>query len=563
MEHTTKKTSSLSVVISIVILLIISWFAIRPLTIAGFFPMHDDTQVARVVVMGRAIAQGQLPVRWVSDLGYGYGYPIYNFYGPLPYYVGAAFTHIGFSGLAATKLMFGIGIVLLGLSTFALVASFWGPYAGLTAGTLALFAPYHAVQIYVRGAVGEFWASAFVPFILLGFLLGGSLKSRRLGILVGSIGLSAVILSHTLTGFVAVIGCLVFMGGYIAYVTFKRLPRDKEVLLAYGTIILVGLGLAAFFWLPAITEMRFTSVAGQIGATASFKDHFVCLFQFWNSPWGYGGSIPGCVDGLSFKLGKIYILLGLLGLLLWNRTKKYAHIALLQVGTLLVIGGVVFATAISSSIWSALPQFAYIQYPWRFITIIELGLAILVSSLVLQKSRFISAGIATSIILVVIWNNAQLFAPRYNYPRADSAFETQEELRFRVSKISDEYLPLGLPRPLEASNVLFDTIEATKGAIITKVQDEATKSVYKISSEQGVDIRINKAYFPGWRYWVNDVEVYPKITHGLPEIALPAGQSVVTMRFVDTPIRTVGNALTIIFVVMLFVYYGKPKKTIT
>lgn len=562
MEYIFKKTSSLNVAVSVVILTILSWFALKPLFQAGFFPMHDDTQVARVAVMSNAIAEGQFPVRWVSDLGFGYGYPIYNFYGPLPYYVGSIFTSFGFSALIATKIMFGIGIILLGWTTFVLVASFWGPIAGLTAATLTLYAPYHAVQIYVRGAVGEFWASAFIPMILLGFLLAGSSKSRQSGVVLGSIGLSAVILSHTLSGFVAIISCIVFLFGYAVFRFIKRLSWDRDVFLAYIMIVGLGLGLTAFFWLPAFVEMRFTSVAGQIGNTASFKDHFVCLSQFWNSPWGFGGSIPGCIDGLSFKLGKIHILLGLIGFLFWNRLRKNAYKSLYLVAAGLVLVGIVFATSVSLPLWSILPQFAYIQYPWRFITIIELGLAIIATTFVLQKSQALSGVIAVCIIFFTIWNNAYLFAPQYGYPRADFEFETQEELRYRVSKISDEYLPPALLRPTSPTEVVFDTIDAN-GATVTKVHDEATHAVYRVSSEQPISVRINKAYFPGWKYWVNDGEVHPKIVNGLPNIALPKGSTLITIRFVDTPIRVVGNVLTLCFIIVLFFYYGKSKKIIS
>ena len=81
--------------IGLIIVVILSFFMIKPLWVNGYFPMHDDTQVARVVEMGRALRAGQFPVRWVSDLGYGYGYPIYNFYGPLPYYAGGALQAMG------------------------------------------------------------------------------------------------------------------------------------------------------------------------------------------------------------------------------------------------------------------------------------------------------------------------------------------------------------------------------------------------------------------------------------------------------------------------------------
>ncbi len=563
MEHTTKKASWVSVVVSMGVLTLVSWLALQPLSRAGFFPMHDDTQVARVVVMSRAITQGQFPVRLVSDLGYGYGYPIYNFYGPLPYYVGALFTHLGFSALESTKIMFAIGILLLGWSTFALVASFWGPLAGMTAGVLTQFAPYHAVQIYVRGAVGEFWASAFIPFVLLGFLLSGSVKTRRIGVRVGGVGLAFVILSHTVTGFATVVGCIIFILGFAVYALMKREQRMRDVIGTYITTLLVGLGLTAFFWFPAVAEMQFTSVAGQIGATANYKDHFVCLAQFWNSPWGYGGSIPGCIDGVSFKLGKVHLAFGLLGFIFLYISKRSVRTSLYWVGVLLIISGGMFATSISAPFWRVVPQLAYIQYPWRFITIIELGLAVLAGGLVLQKSRYVSGFVAICIVTLTLWNTVYLFAPQYSYPRDDADFETPSDLRFRASKVSDEYLPSELIRPTQIANVVFDTIESTGSAVVTKIRDDTTSAEYHVISESSVDIRVNKAFFPGWKYWVNDEEVIPRIKHGLPELTLPAGKTVIVMRFVDTPVRTTGNIVTLVFILGLVLYYGKSKKTIT
>ena len=34
------------------------------------FPIHDDTQVARVYEMGKALSDSMFPVRWVEDLGF-------------------------------------------------------------------------------------------------------------------------------------------------------------------------------------------------------------------------------------------------------------------------------------------------------------------------------------------------------------------------------------------------------------------------------------------------------------------------------------------------------------
>ena len=49
---------------------ILLWWAVVPLLGNGYFPMHDDTQVARVISMGNALREYQFPVRLVDGFGY-------------------------------------------------------------------------------------------------------------------------------------------------------------------------------------------------------------------------------------------------------------------------------------------------------------------------------------------------------------------------------------------------------------------------------------------------------------------------------------------------------------
>src|SRR5438105_14238845 len=125
--------------------LIFSYWAIKPLFISGFFPIHDDTQVARVFEMKKSLADGMFPARWVADLGYGYGYPIFNFYAPLAYYTGGLFAFV-FDALIATKLMMVFGILLAGIFMYLFAREFWGEIGGVVSGALYLYAPYHAVD---------------------------------------------------------------------------------------------------------------------------------------------------------------------------------------------------------------------------------------------------------------------------------------------------------------------------------------------------------------------------------------------------------------------------------
>lgn len=543
--------------IPLLLLAFAGFFAVRPLFSPGFFPMHDDTQVTRVIEMGKSLRDFQIPVRWVNDLGYGYGYPLFNFYGPLPYYFGGLLYAFGVPAVIATKIMFGVGILLPALLVSMIMEL---PY-GLIAAVLFLFAPYHAVQIYVRGAVGEYWALAFFP--LIGYWIAGwGNPSTKKTVAAGAIGVSGMILSHTLTGYAVTsfIAC-----AFALYWTIGILRKKSGVRPAITSSVpfLLGLGLSAFFWLPAVFEMGFTGVSGQVSATADFRDHFVCLSQLYASMWGFGGSVKGCIDGMSFMLGKAHLLLAIVGIaaVFWIRPKR--HQALVSVAIVAVIVGLFFATEVSKRVWESIPGFAYLQYPWRFLGLVMFGLSVLGSFTVSMAKGpvarwFAALGICVGVIVL----NAKWFVPQYMYEKASSEFENPSDIRWRVSKISDEYLPASLVRPMRPQEADFATIEEGNGLSARLVVKTSTREHWSVVAAERMSVVINKAAFPGWRYFVNDKEVRPTVTNGLPSVTVAKGQSYITMRFTDTPIRVAGNGISLISgIVFIFYLYGRKYKT--
>src|SRR3989344_3465832 len=193
------------------IVLFLSLWAIQPFFVSGFFPIHDDTQVSRVFEMGKMLESGVFPVRWVPDLGYGYGYALFNFYAPLAYYIGGAFMILGFDALLATKIVMAVGILLSGIFMYFLARKFFGELGGVVSGMFYLYAPYHAVDVYIRGDVAEFWAYAFIPLAFLGFY--------KKNILLGTIGFAGLILSHNLTAMMITpfLLIVVLLNCYIAF----------------------------------------------------------------------------------------------------------------------------------------------------------------------------------------------------------------------------------------------------------------------------------------------------------------------------------------------------------
>lgn len=540
------------------IVILLSYWAVRPLLSPGYFPMHDDTQVGRVVVMGRALSEGQFPVRWVADLGYGYGYPLFNFYGPWPYYVGGAIYLLGFSGLVATKAMMAIGIILPALTAYFLVARFLGRLAGMVAAVFLTYAPYHAVQVYVRGAVGEYWALSFVPLIILGLLEGCDGKKRKLSALIGGLGLAGAILSHTIFGYTTTLFLIV---GLAIYWLIRVIKRDIDLLLItyHSSLLLTGLGLSAFFWLPAAVEMRYTAVAGQIGPTANFRDHFVCLSQLWNSMWGFGGSIPGCLDGMSFKLGKFHLLVAFWGWVAWlRRPRKGLETWYVGAGLGLLLFSIFLTLPASHFVWETVPGMAFIQYPWRFLVYALVGLSMLTPLVLVALRGLARWGVTASLVVAVIFINQKWFNPQFTYQRDAAAFETVQELRFRVSQISDEYLPPKLPRPKSLEELPRDTITAPAG-VTTRVEYESgTYGRYTLESNKELDIVINRAAFPGWRAKLDNNNANWESRDGRLVVRLPSGKSKLEIQFSDTPVRQLANIISIATVVILLArFYGE------
>src|SRR5438270_13791888 len=110
----------------IIFIICLSFLAIKPLFSPGFFPVHDNAQPQRVFEMAQSLHDGMFPVRWVKDMGFGYGYPLFNFYAPLAYYAGGLFMLFGFNVLLATKVMIGLGVLLSGIFMYMFAKEFWG-----------------------------------------------------------------------------------------------------------------------------------------------------------------------------------------------------------------------------------------------------------------------------------------------------------------------------------------------------------------------------------------------------------------------------------------------------
>lgn len=555
----------------VIFIIFLSFWALRPLLHDGFFPVHDNGQPFRVFEMFQSLHDGMFPVRWTKDFGYNFGYPLFNFYAPLAYYIGSLFMVTGFDVLISTKLMIALGIVLAGVFMFLFAQEFWGKAGGVFAAVLYIYAPYHAVDVYVRGDGAEMWAYAFIPLTFLGFykviqehekepnqrnILPMTNRKTWRWIILSSLSFAAIITSHNLTAMMVTPFLLCF-SGLLIVLSKKKLQRMYSLFVT----ILLSVLLSAFYWIPVFTEMKYTDVFSQIGGGFDFHQHFVCWPQFWSSPWGYGGSAPGCTqDGLSFMVGKISILCTLIGLVISFFIKKdIKQKYILWICVPLLGASFLLATDVSKPLWETIHTMAFFQFPWRFLVMISFFLSFMAGIIVwfIQKKVFLPKLVMFGgwlvLIIFIIFLQSKYFKAKEFYQAGSGYFSDPSVIGWDLSGASSEYMPQHFIKPKTKAQLPQNTFQfLNKNNKILQQQKQTNLASAKVLAASPSILHVNIAYFPAWNIFVDNSKTsIIQVKNGM-NISVPAGEHTITARFIQTPTEKVADGISIAGIVLLF-----------
>jgi len=527
--------------------LIISFLTILGLIFPGYYPMHDDLQVMRIFQLEKCFADGQIPCRWVSDMAFGYGQALFNFYSATPYYLGVLIRIIlPISILDTVKLLFAVSLIAGAVGMYLLSKEFFGRWGGVLSSALYAFAPYKAVNVYVRGALAESFSLAILPFLWL--FIHKSIKTPTLkNVSFLSIAIALLLANHNISTFI-------FFGFTLAWVLFLLLNNLKiKSILAVLSGSILGFSLAGFFIIPVIFETKL--IKSEIFTTdySYFAGHFVTLKQLFISRfWGYGGSIFGEEDGMSFQVGWphwwVAILVGLASF--FSLLKKRNSQSLLALTILSLSSFALFLTHNRSTfIWNLFPFISFVQFPWRF-----LGICVFLISFAAGSVKKVFIPI---VLLLTISLNIGYFKPEtiYNWMTDDLKLSGDD---FAVQQKSAplDYMPKTVKSP--PTDIAPDKPVLVKGNADLPNLTKTSKTFFfdaNVFEHSVVDVPI--IYFPDWEVYLlegqgNLIDVAPSDNEGVIRIELPEGKHMVYGRLVDTPARTIGNLLTVIafFVLM-------------
>jgi hypothetical protein len=385
---------------------------------------HDfDFHLLSWMEVARAWHTGLAYPHWVQDANYGAGEPRLMFYPPASWLLGGLLGAV--SGWHAAPVLFVLLALLgAGASMYLLAREWASPAAATFAACLYIANPYAIFVVYERSALGELLAGAWLPLMVL-FALRARSSIAPLGLSVAALWLTnspaAVVGSYMLA--------VLALGMWIAE------GKPWPALRAAGGMAL-GLGLAAFYIVPAAFEQRWVQIDRAIipgirvedsflfaRTTNAFHDHVL-----WTASWIFIAELT--VASIAAYLA-------------W---RKRAGGQVRMVLTALIPVIVLLQFPVSDVIWKLTPHMKFLQFPWRW----TLALSVLTCALAGMAAKKIggrTAMLAGVLIAAMAIGGSLLFFQ----PCDDEDAVAAQIAGFRLgqgTQGTDEYTPVGADNSL-------------------------------------------------------------------------------------------------------------------
>jgi len=351
--------------------------ALIPALMPGWFEGHDDLHIYRLIEYDRALKDGQIPPRWFPDISAGYGNPHPIYYAPLFYVTAETFHLAGLDVILSLKAAIVVFTLAAAVFMFSYARSFFGTQAAVVAAVAYTYAPYRMLDLYVREAFSECTVFAFLPALLLAYHNLRARGSRR-DVISGALAMAAMSTSHTITTMMvppllaAYALLLSWRGGPAGAVRWHWLGRA-------ALSAVVGCAIAGFFLVPAFLERNEINLTTYTSQYLQYHKHFVYPIQLLWWPWGFGMSLEGLKDQMSFRMGLGLIAGGVAAVLALPKLRRRDGVAAAHVTFFLgvTVVAIFLMLPISAPVWDLLPPMKFVQFPWRFLMLTTLSTSFL------------------------------------------------------------------------------------------------------------------------------------------------------------------------------------------
>ena len=374
-----KKPEIKSVVKDILFLSVVSVFLLAPLGHPQLFWSHEEAQYLwRSVEFNQNTFSGMPGCRWFPDFARGLGLPFLEYFPPFFLAFAQTLRLVGLGIISSVKITLVIVTLLGSFFTYLFAKNYWGRNGAILSALLFSYAPYHIVNLFVRGDFNEYLAMTLLPMNL--YLLERGRKSFESGNLSISFALGIAVLTSAHYP-----SCVIHLPIYVFILLWNALfPRFKKRFLIAGlSSLLFGLVISSPWWLTAFSSRHLVQMAGMTRGFADYQHQFIAPFQWISFYWNYGASIKGLGDTISFQIGNLAIICIILGTPAWKNLIRLPGKNKKSILPYIAVTGICLVLTLASSAWfwkisHFLPM---LQFPYRFLQIIAVLIAFWAGSL--------------------------------------------------------------------------------------------------------------------------------------------------------------------------------------
>jgi hypothetical protein len=563
------------------------------LTRPGLLRQTDaELHVYRAAELGHTLRAGAFYPRWAPDFYFGYGYPIFNYYAPLTYYLANLFDLLpGVDIVGGVKAVFVLGLVVAAIGAYLLGRELFGPTAGVLAAASFTFAPYVVfIDPHARGVLAEHFAVCLLPLAFYAFrrLLssdpspskGGGVGGRWA--LLGSVlTLAAMVFSHNLLG-------LVSAALLLAYWIWEVVCGTGRGRAGWGGLaFLLAAAIIAFFWLPFLLERDAIKlqVIDQEGGHYDFRAHFLSLAELLapSRILDMGATAPRYWYNLGLAqwllaLPALVVVLRLRVRRIRNRASPTPPHYFAPLLYFLLAGlWLIFLTLPASTVvWEGVPGMPYLQFPWRLLGPANLMLALCAAggSTLLSEGRWRASALAAGLAAILLLSLPVLYPPMWlpdfgGTAREDIVLAEQQGVLALGTTSTGDFLPAEAAlAPLPAMPSLIESylgpgpidrvnrFTLPQGAQVEIAEQGALYDRFAVYTPERFVLRLYIFYFPGWRTYVDGQEVDIEVAgpEGYITLWVPEGEHEVLVRFEDTPPRMAGWGISAAGIAILVVF---------
>ncbi len=537
-------------------------------------PVMTDAEmhVYRAAEILDALRAGVPYTRWAPDFYYAYGYPVFNYYSPLTYYLAAGYALLtGAGAVAGIKFVFVLGYLLAAAGMYLFVRDRWGGVAGVVAAAAFVFSPYLLfIDSHARGDAPEFFAIAAAP--LMFWAVSRLRRSRSPGdAALLAFAIALVVMSHPLMALVFFSLLLLWTAWELVFGS-ALLFRDTEVEVPDGRpwlwlllAISLGLGLSALLWVPAALErgaIQLHKVAGP--GFFDFHTNFISLVEILSPSRAF--DLGATQVRFHFNLGVVQWMLATAGALTVfpRRTRRFSVLFFALMGLLTVY----LILPSSAQFWEAIPPMAFFQFPARFLGPAALLVAVLAGAattwVALLRWRRAAPVAGLAALLAILATALPLTSPppwgEFGPVNPRRMLQVELDGRARGTTSADDFLPAGVevvPGPqasliasYQGSGPVDKVNRATlpAGAQVEVLYHGPLEDRFRVLSPEDFAFRLFTFNFPGWTAAVDGKQtpIETAKPDGFITFPVPAGRHEVRVWLGNTPARWLGQAMSLL-----------------